>query len=147
MSAPRMGFTGTRKGMTEPQKRIVRVIMQVFFVKHKSLHINGLCYGADRDALLIAHEIGYLIDGHPSTIEMSVQKDLFGLLHNLYAPRDPMLRNCDIVRGSDRMIATPGGMNEEVRSGTWHAIRQTRGAIKPLYIVWPDGKLTVENNR
>ena len=60
-------------------------------------------------------------------------------------PKAPMQRNRDIVADADVMIACPPNYVEIKRgSGTWATIKFTRRAKKPLYIVFPNGKIQKE---
>ena len=58
-----------------------------------------------------------------------------------YEPRPYLDRNQDIVNASEIILAAPKGMREELRSGTWHAIRYAIAQRKRVIIVWPNGKI------
>lgn len=68
-----------------------------------------------------------------------VDRDALALADVVHEPRPPLERNRDVVDASDVLLACPGGMAEEQRSGTWATIRYARKAGKPVVIVWPDG--------
>ena len=54
---------------------------------------------------------------------------------------DPLARNRIIVSTSDEMLALPGEMTEQRRSGTWATIRFARKHGTPMKIIYPDGSM------
>lgn len=54
------------------------------------------------------------------------------------------VRNREIVADSELLIACPRTRDEVLRSGVWATIRAMRRARRPLYLVAPDGALSVE---
>ena len=137
-----IGFTGTRHGMTREQALAV-VIVAASYVKQGerwTAH-HGDCIGADEGFHDLAHNVGATIVGHPSTHNLRAYRE-FDVEHDRKAP---MVRNADIVRESDVMIACPYEATEQPRGGTWATIRMARMARKPLAIVLPDG--TVQRER
>lgn len=134
----KVGFTGTRKGMTK---------LQLAFVK-RALHLcqatvvhHGACEGADQDfhyaALLLKVPVvlhpGVNRQGYsPSRAECPMAKEVKA--EKFYLDRDK-----DIVNEVDMMIATPKEKKEQLRSGTWTTIRYAKKKGKYLLIVYPDG--------
>jgi hypothetical protein len=129
----RVGFTGTRWGMTELQKQTVARVLATF--AHKEFH-HGDCIGADAQAHDLARTAGYWIVGHPPT---KSDKRAGCLCDELRPEKDYLTRNIDIVRESQVMVATPWGFEEEQRSGTWMTVRSARKMGRSLIIVWPNG--------
>lgn len=138
-----IGFTGTQKGMTEPQKvRVAEILAHKdFFGRH------GMCVGADAQFDGIAR----LSKGfrwmyiHPCTLEdrrAAVNRTEYDIV---FSVQDPLTRNRDIVQCSEIMIAAPKTIHEERRSGTWATIRYAREAKKKLYILAPNGAVFTEN--
>jgi len=39
------------------------------------------------------------------------------------------------------MIATPGEVDEQLRSGTWSTVRFARKQGKPVHVILPDGRV------
>jgi hypothetical protein len=142
-----VGFTGTRNGMTLAQRKEVENILELHSYRRLTnrgvLH-NGLAIGADKDAAVIARNIGWTVAGYPS----DRPEQTCDFVPDWYAqdPKPPLKRNPDIVDASEVMIATPGEFHNILRSGTWATIRYTRINNKPLYIVWPDGTRTNYTN-
>lgn len=128
-----VGFTGTRDGLTADQESVLR----------QWLHDGGAmgfhhgdCVGADAQAHDIAKGEGYWIIVHPP--------DRNGLRAHKVGdetrePRPYLLRNQDIVDAAGILVACPGEMTEQVRSGTWSTIRYARAVGKPVQIIYPDG--------
>jgi hypothetical protein len=140
----RVGFTGTREGLTEQQ----RLALEKWFDADKGqmyLFKQGCCVGADEQAAVIANTWGIIIYGHPSTLLNLTSRRAWELCDAVYFPRDPLVRNRKIVEDSDLLLACPKGP-EEQRSGTWSTIRYARKQHKPVVVFWPDGTVTTENN-
>lgn len=126
----RIGFTGTRAGMTgEQAAAIARHLLILFKGGSAELHY-GAAVGADEQAAALATMIGYTLVPYPGG----------DAKHNI-------ARNHDIVEVSKVMLAAPYAGKEMLRSGTWATIRFARGELKakpsggsrPLVVVWPDG--------
>lgn len=142
----KIGFTGTRNGLTEPQKKLLRELFE--FAEISELH-HGACIGADAEAVAIIdwmRECGWAckIVAYPG--DWGPLTDMNSLRYSdPVHPCRPMLeRNRDIVNATKSMIACPSGIKEEVRSGTWATIRYARKQGRNIAIVWPDGTMTNE---
>lgn len=131
----KLGFTGTRQGMSPAQKATFFGIVKIWDVQE---FIHGLCIGADADA----HEIVRLVSsnihiigrpGRPSGHPHRAEK----LVDSLYEPDTPIKRNRLIVDQSDQMIACPAG--ETLRSGTWATIRYAYSVGRRTLIIFPNG--------
>lgn len=135
-----LAFTGTKKGMTDAQKRGLRVRLHAAFKKYKGnvqFH-HGDCIGADADAHEIAvEELG--VDAiwiHPgSNPKMRAHK----WSPHILPPDDNLDRNRTMVRLCHGLIAAPSGLVELFRgSGTWMTIREARDRQrKPLTLLRP----------
>lgn len=138
----KLGFTGTRKGMTVEQKAEFRWVATLGRVTE--FH-HGACVGADVDADWIISQYqevqrhvhpGCSYDGNmPFFVEPKI-----GAI--IYKPRRYLHRNKVIVDSTDRLIACPDGP-EKVRSGTWSTIRYAMEQGKPVYIIYPDGSVEI----
>lgn len=149
MKTYRIGFTGTRKGMTEAQQNALRLEMLdvELFARDKGaetieLH-HGDCKGADAQVHGFAEEVGWVIWIHPGDI---VNQRAWCESPNVHLPKQTLLRNADIVEAGHVLFAAPEGP-ETQRSGTWSTIRRARKVGKPICVVWPDGKVTKEKKR
>lgn len=133
-----VGFTGTQRGMTGAQRREVAHLLRLLGAK--VVH-HGDCVGADADFHAIARAAKCAIIGHPPSNRI---KRAFCEFDETRQARGYLERNARIVAAADFVIATPGEMEEQLRSGTWSTIRTTRKAGKPLSIVYPTGTTTHE---
>ena len=67
----RLGFTGTRSGMTEAQKWQLETFLRDYASHRKNTDLvfhHGDCIGADAEAHTIAKKIGFRVCVHPSTL-------------------------------------------------------------------------------
>lgn len=138
-----LGFTGTRKGMTSFQAGAFMRLARKFY----GCFHEGQCTGADEEATeMIDRLSGYVIHSHPP-INKKYLSD-FKPRHSEFVVHEPASygdRDLDIVIASKVMIATPSGFKEMRRgSGTWLTIRLARAELKPLAIIYPDGRTEYE---
>lgn len=147
MNTTSIGFTGTRAGMTREQKFAVLEILRDydrFILRH------GNAIGADEQVHTMVELFwpGTLIYCYPSTLvtTQSWRDRSNSPLAIWREPKDPLVRNKDIVDESKVLIATPHYTREERRSGTWHAIRYARKRGVYRFIVWPDGSRCFETD-
>lgn len=144
----RVGFTGTRKGLTMYQSRKVSNLLELLGDELGSEFHHGDCTGSDMEAHIIAlHNLKApnVIIHPPSNDKHRAYSHVYAKHHNTEVRRTkPYLdRNIDIVNESELMIATPGEDHEVRRSGTWATIRYTRRRKIPLVIIYPCGKVNV----
>lgn len=126
------GFTGTRHGQTEAQKRVV----DRAFGALDELH-HGDCVGADADAHEIAAAVGADIVIHPP-VDEKLRAFCKGARESR-EPRTHFQRNRNIVDETDHLIGTPYEMTEQPRGGTWYTIGYARKLGKPCSVILPDG--------
>lgn len=135
----RIGFTGTRQGMTKEQQATLRSLLNA---DTGEFH-HGDCIGADAQAHDIAVGMGYNIIIHPP----------FAVSHRAFksdgswktrAPKDYLERNKDIVMETDYLIATPELEVETTRSGTWSTVRFARKHMRMITIIKPNGNIVTE---
>lgn len=130
-----VGFTGTQRGMTPQQYQTVWELLCARRQATGEFH-EGDCIGADAQAAFLAREAGFRIICHPP--ENDTKRAFFPADETW--PAAPYLnRNKTIVNRSQEMIATPGEVEEQLRSGTWSTIRYAVKTRKPVSIVFPDG--------
>jgi len=135
----KIGFTGTRKGMTDEQKEEISWMLQAqlglaraITGKVDEVH-HGDCVGADSDFHDLAS--GYDIVVHPPSVD---KYRAFREGSEILPPKSYLQRNMDIVDSCDILIAAPEG-EEQQRSGTWATVRYARKRNKSIFIVSPDG--------
>ena len=132
----RLGFTGTRHGMQRDQHHAVMDLVRK--LEPEEAH-HGDCVGADMEFHEIVRVVQReaIIHIHPP---FKREHRAFCLGDEIHPEKDYLIRNQDIVKSSDAMVAAPRRNQEELRSGTWATIRYARKVGKPVFIVGPDGK-------
>lgn len=135
---PRVGFTGTRDGMTLAQKVTVIALLRQYapvWVHH------GDCVGADAEFHHAAQAVGAQVMIHPP----SDPKLRAGLVGDDIAEEKPYLdRNRDIVHAADVLIATPKETTGATKGGTWYTVKYARKQGRKVVIVWPDGSTLID---
>jgi hypothetical protein len=136
----RVGFTGTRDGMTEPQEAAFLDWCEV--TSFREFH-HGCCVGSDERAAAFVDTFGEerpVIHGHPSNLRGMTSPKAVRVSDNVSRPKSPLYRNRDIVDACDILLACPKGP-EERRSGTWATIRYARKIGRLVKIIQPDGTI------
>lgn len=137
----KLGFTGTRKGVTLEQRKAVAEL--IASLKPKEFH-HGDCVGSDEEvhALIREHAVDCKVVIHPPLIDAA----------RAYCEGDEvrpskayLSRNRDIVNATDALAATPGEPYEVLRSGTWSTVRFAAKVGKRVHLVLPGGGITVIN--
>ena len=141
----KIGFTGTRNGMTAEQKAALVAMLIPEAVepceeRHQFHH--GDCIGADYEAAGIAYYNGFRVICHPP-IDIT-RRAYFGINAEDRKPKSHFARNRDIVDESDMLIATPqymGPITKDTKGGTAYTVNYARKVGKPVWIVRPDGSI------
>ncbi len=131
----KIGFTGTRIGMTAAQKSTFQSLMRHF--TPTEFH-HGDCVGADADAHEMAEKYCHIVVHPPIDSTHRARK----LGRVMCQPKTYFARNRDIVNDTDRMIATPMQAEHQDRGGTWYTIDFARKKGKPVAVINPDGTLS-----
>lgn len=142
---PIVGMTGTRKGLTDAQRKALSITLRVLFGKGMKTLSQGCCVGSDAQAARMAKQSGYLLVGRPGHLAALVDEEAAALCDVFHPPEDTLVRNGKIVAEAAVLVACPEA-EEVVRSGTWSTIRKGRAAKRPIVIVWPDGRVTTEGD-
>lgn len=157
----RIGFTGTRLGMTADQLAELRRRLSrehTTWTMFSEFH-HGDCVGADEEAHDMMRVL--LSRNWPLRVELVIHppKDERWRAHCAGAMTDVrerglvrvleskgyLERDRDIVDATDLLIACPKGMDERGHGGTWYTIRYARALVRPILIIWGDGSVTQEN--
>jgi hypothetical protein len=143
-----LAFTGTQRGMTLRQKKIVKDMLAYF---NPNLVRHGGCIGADEEFhQLCLDQMVALIQVWPSDVVGKVAK-LASYTANTSVvyekPKPPMLRNMDIVAGSGHLIACPAEAEEVLRSGTWATVRLSTRYNIPCTVIKPTDAPTADERR
>jgi hypothetical protein len=137
----KIGFTGTRKGMTREQLDVVEFILRRNQGPSDEFH-HGDCLGADAEADKIAHSVGIPVIIHPPTEKK--ERAFCQLAQQVLRPKPYIQRNHDIVDAVEMLIATPRQFDEVARSGTWATIRYARLLRRDIAIIQPDGTIALQ---
>lgn len=127
----KVGITGTRCGMSQPQKDHIRKFLTNF--PCKELH-HGDCVGADVEVAEIAKELGVKTICHPPT-----KQDSRGF-HKSDEFREPLsyfARNRKIVEETEFLLVVPFQMEWQPFGGTWYTHDYAKKTGKQFLIVWP----------
>jgi len=127
----KVGFTGTRKGMTMRQQRTVERALH--FLGVTELH-HGDCWGADEEADWLARTNNIKRVIHPPK---DPKNRAFCDAEVVLDEKDYLERNHDIVDAGRILIAAPGSLHEITRSGTWATIRYAERKGVPVILVRP----------
>lgn len=133
----RVGFTGTRRGMTEAQRtELLRLLREWLPTEFH----HGACIGADAEA----HEVVRLVkEGRPAhTVPKIVVHPCGSKTQRAHCPGafevlnvlPPLVRNRRIVDAVDVLVAAPAGP-EVQRSGTWATVRYARKVGRKVVFV------------
>lgn len=131
----RIGFTGTREGMTQDQRCQFALMLKEL---NASEFHHGDCIGADSEA----HVTWLKLDKGDPVIHPPVVSTYRAYCESsrICEPKDYLMRNRDIVDATDVLLACPKEFDEQVRgSGTWYTIRYARQRGKQVIIIFPDG--------
>lgn len=143
----RLGFTGTRSGMSPAQMVRMAEIIEglngpgiLYGLGGPIAEVHhGDCVGADAEFDEICRERGVrrvahpgLWQGEPSDYRAHCAAD------EIREPREYRDRNRDIVDAADVLFAAPDGL-ERARSGTWSTVRYARNEGVPIVIVNRNG--------
>lgn len=153
----RVGFTGTREGLTDPQATALATLLKAMW-PFKELH-HGVCVGADEQAHLTVRELfgrhvfkgagreifpGPQIHGWPPTVTKFLSEKALHDLDVAHPAKDFKARDREIVWRCQGLIACPRTPHELHRSGTWYTVRQAAACLRPIYLIRPDGQVVSE---
>lgn len=141
----RVGFTGTRQGMTEKQLTTLCEILAAYADSCRSPEFHhGDCVGADDEADAVARGLGFSIVLHPPTRESGRAHCEARGVTSLWRPRPYVERDREIVEVTDVLVACPLQDVEVTRSGSWTTVRHARALGKTVRRILRDGTLVTE---
>ncbi len=128
-----VGFTGTQRGLTPPQRDQLAHWLQR--LAPCEVH-HGDCVGADAQFHALVRDLlpTTRIVLHPPRIE---KKRAFCQGDEERPARAYLTRNHAIVRAGAALLAAPGEQREKLRSGTWATVRYARQQNRPVILVLP----------
>ncbi len=132
----KVGFTGTRQGMTDAQRvSFVNLIKQLAPTEFR----HGDCLGADKEAAFIVFQMEdwVTILCHPPTDK---KYRAFTTFNDVVHPaKSHFARNRDIVDASDVLVAVSLMPQRQESGGTWYTIDYALKKGKPVWVLWPSG--------
>ena len=135
----RVGFTGTRQGMTAQQKASLRQLLIDFMAVAFS---HGDCIGADAEAHDIALELGLPIYIYPPKDDR--YRAFCKGAQSVAEPKGYLERDRDIVDRNEIVIgASISPKRLEEKSGTWYTLDYGVMRRKPTYPIWPNGTVSL----
>ena len=142
----RIGFTGTRKGLTPDQVAALSLELKEQLEKHPGHEIqvhHGDAIGADQQFHDACRVMGFRIVIHPATNQR--ERAFCKGATDVRPPTDFASQSDAILTATQLLIAAPDGMKERARgSGTWMTVRKARKAGKTIVICYPDGSRNTE---
>jgi hypothetical protein len=135
----RIGFTGSREGLSIAQEKMLNYILD-----HQKVEVvhHGSCVGADFAFHQMAREKGIEVVIHPPLNKQYMARCLGGSV----LPAKPYLdRNRDIVHACSILVACPKEKDWKSKSGTWHTIRYAVGTGTTAFIIYRNGEIDITN--
>lgn len=130
----KVGFTGTRYGMTSRQKCLFHnwIIAEGPVAEFH----HGSCMGADIEAADIVRDVfpDCKIHGWPGPDGDPCRRDS-GVDDYKHEPENHFARNRHIVNAVDKMAAAPIVMEPQPRGGTWYTINYARKKGTPVMLL------------
>lgn len=133
----KVGFTGTRNGLSELQSHALRTALQECAPKEFG---HGDCIGADAQAAHMAYELGIRIVCFPPVCDSHRAFVTFN--HEVMPAETYFARNRRIVNWCDMLIGCPPSMGRLATGGTWYTLNYADKAKKRHYICWPNGTIS-----
>lgn len=125
-----VGITGTRKGV---EMERLQSLLDMLNSLGATTVVHGGCHGVDTQAHAVARQLDLEIEVRPGP-----GSDLDSLQGGFIVhERKPYLvRNRDIVRQCDELIALPASEDEVLRSGTWATVRYAHKVGKLVHFIF-----------
>lgn len=128
-----IGFTGSRTGMSVNAYKKLQEFLNANEIIEGH---HGDCIGADTTFHRELEQRNVKIVIHPPDND---QLRAFNNSQYMMPVKPYLMRNKDIVKACDVLIAFPSQYVELLKSGTWSTIRYARKINKKVYIFYPDG--------
>jgi hypothetical protein len=136
----KIGFTGTRKGMSVEQYTAVLKFVLSLNPNRQFYFHHGQCMGADQQFHdMIYYNTKSTIIVHPSIVKEYTFDIKFDSRIAILPEKPYSQRNKEIVRASELLIATPGQISQIMRSGTWATLRYAKSRQIKFKAFLPDG--------
>ncbi len=128
-----VGFTGTRRGMTDGQCSYVEFILRQLGCTEFR---HGDCIGADSQAAYLVRSMGNIkIVAHPPIRDENRAFVPLRVGDKSLMPKAYIERNHDIVDACEHLLVAPRRNIEEQRSGTWSTFRYAQSCGRPITMI------------
>jgi hypothetical protein len=138
----KIGFTGTRRGMTAMQKTSLDAALKKLKLRPRmgrTALLHGVCVGADEEAVKIAKKMGIMTIGYPpenAVLKAKIKSDVE------FPPKPYLSRNHQIVDDCNVLIAAPKSLFA-LLGGTWSTFRYARKRGRTIVLIEPSGTVTI----
>lgn len=145
---PGIGFSGTRQGMTDAQKKTCRALIALSNpgVVSREFH-HGAAIGADAEAAEIARSLRLTLwawRGHNSQGESPDESAAaIAMSHVVKDPDSYFARNRSIVDNSMVLIACPPCFPLPTSGGTSYTVGYAVKRGVPVFVIWPNGEISL----
>lgn len=135
-----VSFTGTQVGMTGKQVDTLTSILATIERPFFGIHGDYIGSDAQFDSIArLAVEFSHMVVRPMRNAGSKRAHCWLGADDTVHEPREPLLRNRDIVDDGEVLFATPKEPNQVLRSGTWATVRYATSAGKPIIVILPNG--------
>lgn len=127
----KIGFTGTREGMTTSQQE--QFVLTLYGLDPTEFH-HGDCVGADAEAHDIVREFfpNVKIYVYPPFYKSG---QAFKVGDVIYAPDHYLSRDRAIVDSTEYLIGAPKSNSPLAKSGSWYTIRYAKSKLRPVTVL------------
>lgn len=157
MSYWKIGYTGTRNGMTQAQKdSLFGILDYLGCFKGTVTHINhGDCIGGDEEfdnAVVETLKQDTVTRIIHAPVDPEHQAHMASRNNGFYKetiisePQTHLKRNRNVVEASDIIIAAPEQDSDPGWGGTWYTYNYARKHDKPTYLIQPSGNVIAHDN-
>ena len=151
-----VGFTGTRHGLTYPQRdALAQFVSGLYnlslaardlatYLKQPEPGIlgfvaHGKCRGADDEFDAMANSYGLRVHLYPGPVTRWTAPCVGA--YREHPPAPYLVRNRAIVDATHYLCGAPKDMTEQESGGTWYTVRYARTLGRPGFIFLPDGSV------
>ena len=149
----KVGFSGTREGMSTPQFKAFRDLIFEWSGDIAEFH-HGACVGADADAAAIVSVAPWDVFkakikmiARPGNMPRMVSQVAINLSDLVLPSKGTLARNKDIVNACTVLVACPKTTNPNERSGTWSTIRYAIKTGVQVVVISPTGATCIITNK
>ena len=137
----RLGYSGSREGMSVPQLQAVYGHISEIRLVHDSEDMeyeahHGDCLGGDLEFHVLAAATRWRTVAHPP---VNPAKRAWCRVDIMLPPKGYLARDWDIARDTGELIATPKTPRPVPGSGTWTTVGYAVQLGRPVTVFLPDG--------